>query len=232
MVSALNTVVTIFYFCFRMQLEKAYKLCNSCKRTIQLKLHKEKETLLGHKLLESRVQGQSLHKNKTENQKLKIFINKTAMIIARFLLVILALECYRNIMENKNLFSTIINLKEIFTGLIERITSIVKTKTLITFPFLEHYLSDMKVLYSDVLPKDLEIDYKHLHKVTFLIQKALGGLACLIQIIGHVWNVNSLKSSIAIDLLWTVFLIGTMSQQYVGIDPAILSLVKVNKTKL
>ncbi|XP_013194680.2 uncharacterized protein LOC106138168 [Amyelois transitella] len=209
---------------YRAQLEKAYKLCSPCKRVLQMKLHKEKETLLATKLLEKRSSEKSGQHKEIQNKILKSFINKTSTLIATVLILLITIELYKNIENHKKLPKSVTNVKQIVTGLFERIVSIVKMKMLMTFPVLENYLVDVNVLF-DKLPK-MNLTSEDISSFMLLTQKALGGFVCFIQIIGHVWNVNKQKYTIAIDLLWSVFVISAMSHG-VTIDPVIISVIKL-----
>lgn len=216
-----------------MQLEKAYKLCSPCKKVLQIKLHKEKETLLGSKLLETRTPEKICRKNNMQNNKLKSFINRTSKIVAGLLFILILLETNKKIMIQESLPTFIINAKEILSSLLERVYSIIKLKTLMTFPSLENYISDINtLLYFDIMPKPLNIRSKNLDHVNMLTQKALGGFICLIQIIGLVWNINKLIYTIFIDLLLSVFMIISITKNTMGVDPIIMSLVKVGNILL
>lgn len=213
-----------------MQLEKAYKLCGPCKKVIQVKLHKEKETLLGSKILETRTPEKNNRKQDIQSKKLQSFINKTSKFVAGLLFILILLECYKTIMNQKNLPAFIVNAKEIISSLLERVYSIIKLKTLMTFPSLENYISDVNnLLYSDVLPKQLNLSIIHTDIVNILPQKLLGGFICLLQIIGLIWNINKLIYTIFIDLLMSVFMIISIAQKAMAMDPFIMSLVKVSK---
>lgn len=212
------------FFSYRMQLEKAYKLCSPCKKVLQMKLHKEKETLLGRKLLENR-SPEKKNCQKYETNKFKSFINNTSKYVATVLLILVSVECYRNMKQN-NVSSTLINAKQILTDVCERIIAIIKIKMFMTFPSLENYLNDLNVLYLE-LPKYVSFRNDSLDHVNVLTQKALGGFVCLIQIIGHIWATNKLINTIIIDLLWTVFVLTTIVNKYVTIDTTIMSFIKV-----
>lgn len=215
-------------FCFRMQLEKAYKLCSPCKKVLQVKLHKEKETLLGSKLLETRTPEKKNRKQDIQSKKLQSFINKTSKFVAGLLFILILLECYKNIMKQKNLPTFILNAKEIISSLLKRVYSIIKMKTLMTFPSLENYISDVNNLFCfDVLPKELNLRNVYTDHANMLTQKLMGGFICLIQIIGLIWNINKLKYIIVIDLLMSVFMIISIANKTMAMDPIIMSLVKV-----
>ncbi|KAM3961263.1 uncharacterized protein ACR2FA_004602 [Aphomia sociella] len=214
---------------YRTQLEKAYKLCSPCKRVLQMKLYKEKETLLATKLLETRsLDKRHQHKEK-QNGILKSFINKTSMLIAGILLLIIALELYTNIIKDKKLLSSIRNIKQIVYGLLERIISIVKMKTLMTFPSLGNYHIELDnvLFYEDRLPKLINYISNDVDNFIMLTQKTLGGFVCLIQIIGHVWNVNKQMYTILTDLLWSVFVLTAVAHQSTAVDPVIMSMIKL-----
>ncbi|XP_022121976.2 uncharacterized protein LOC110997909 isoform X1 [Pieris rapae] len=183
---------------YKSQLEKAYKLCSPCKQVIQMKLHKEKESMLGSKLLQNRTPKKSKTRKEKRNDLLHHIINNVSKAVAGILIVLVTVEFYENIKVHDNIYSTINNVKVIIYNLIERVLSIVKMKTLMTFPQLEHYFYDFdNTLYVDFIT--LIAGHNR------VIQKALSGFVCAMQIIGHFWNINKLKYSIGIDLLWTVF---------------------------
>lgn len=191
-----------------------------------MKLHKEKETLLGAKLLEARTPDKKTQKTQKRNQKLKAFINTTSTLIAGVLMVLVTVEGYKNVLKHKHFSSSVTNMKDIIFGLIERITAIVKMKTILTFPSLEHYLYSINsVSLTEMLPKifignDIE-------NIITLTQEILGGFVCLIQIVGHIGSINDMKYTIIIDLLWSVFVITSIVHRPTDIDPVFISIVKV-----
>lgn len=230
MLTNVSIVWLMYYFCFRTQLEKAYKLCSPCKKVLQVKLHKEKETLLGRKLLETRTPEKKNRKQDIQSKKLQSFINRTSKYVAGLLFILILLECYKNIMKEKNLPAFILNANEIISSLLERVYSIIKLKALMTFPSLENYISDVNnLLYFKVLPKELNLRNVYTDHVNMLMQKGFGGFICLIQIIGLIWNVNKLKYTIFIDLLMSIFMIISIANKAMAMDPIIMSLVKVGK---
>ncbi|XP_047512173.1 uncharacterized protein LOC125054368 isoform X2 [Pieris napi] len=205
---------------YKSQLEKAYKLCNPCKKVIQMKLHKEKESMLGSKLLQNRTPLKSKTRKEKQNELLHHIINNISKAVAGILIVLVTVEFYENIKVHDSVYSTINNVKAIIHNLIERVLSIVKMKTLMTFPQLEHYFYDFdNTLYVDFIT----IIAGH-NKV---IQKALGGFVCTMQIIGHFWNINKLKYSIGIDLLWTVFVATFLYHNLTG-NLLIISSIKLS----
>ncbi|XP_039746976.1 uncharacterized protein LOC120624474 [Pararge aegeria] len=205
---------------YRMQLEKAYKLCSPCKKTLQKKLHKEKESLLGSRLLETRASDKRDQRIKKQSEIMKNIINTTSRLIAIILLVLVATECHENALKHKNLSHTIHYVKEIIWSLVERVFSIIKMKMLLTFPSLadQHIdIYNIDLFTSFIGPNDL-------------MQKALGGFVCFIQIIGHFWNINKAQYCIVIDLFWSVFVLTSLVQDYVTADPLIMSLLKLFST--
>ncbi|KAL0894221.1 hypothetical protein ABMA27_014234 [Loxostege sticticalis] len=211
---------------YKVQLEKAYKLCSPCKRVLQMKLHKEKETLLGAKLLESRTPDKSSKKTVKRSQMLKSIINNTSMLIAGVLVLIVSVECYKNVLKSNCLSSTIINSKDTVLELLERIIVILKMKVMLTFPTLENYLRNINSIPLTEMMPEIFIG-KEIETVFTMTQKMLGGFVCLIQIVGHVWNINKLKYTIIIDLLWSVFVIATIAHAPADIDPLLISLIKL-----
>ncbi|XP_047528036.1 transmembrane protein 201 [Vanessa atalanta] len=209
---------------YRTQLEKAYKLCSSCKKVLQMKLHKEKETLLGTKLLEKRMVEKSDIKRSKQNELIKNIINTTSRLIAGILVVLVAIECYENASKHRNLSNTVYNIKVIFYSFIERIISIVKMKTLLTFPSLEKQFTDINNAI------DIDIFTSFNSGLNDLTQKSLGSFVCFIQIIGHFWNINQTKYSIIIDLLWSIFVVTSIGHVYITTDPIIMSLIKLSST--
>lgn len=210
---------------YKAQLEKAYRLCSHCRKVLQMKLHKEKEQLLGSKLLENRSPDKRNQKKEKRNQILKMTINNISMLIAGVLIVLVSMECHKNILKHKTLPSTLNTIKNIIVGLLDRIVSIVKAKTLMTFPSLDNYfyyyneMPVMEMVPTFFINEDLD---GHLA----LIQKALGGFVCLIQIFGHIGNINKLKYTIVIDLLWSVFVLTSILDP-TFIDPIFISLIKL-----
>lgn len=191
-----------------------------------MKLHKEKETLLGSKLLETRSPEKRNNKLEKQNKLLKKFINNTSMLIAVILFILVSFELYTNLtLRYKNLLSTITNIKQIALGLLERIYSIVEMKTTMTFPSLETYFYDIYDV--KMMPKSFNLRHMKFDQINLTIQKALGSFVCFLQIIGLIWNVNSLKNTIIIDLQWLVFVTATLGQRYVALEPIYLSSIKV-----
>lgn len=215
----------ILYY-YRNQLDKAYKLCSPCKKVLQMKLHKEKETLLGSKLLEMRTPEKNKNRTEKRNKLIKTTINTTSRLIAAILIVLVAIECYENASKHKNLSSTVNNVKIIFYSLIDRIISIVKMKTLLTFPSLANQLIELNNSI------DIDIFTSFNSVLNDLTQKALGSFVCFIQIIGHFWNINKTKYSIFIDLLWSIFVVTSIGHVYLSTDPIIMSLIKVSKMSI
>ncbi|KAJ0180742.1 hypothetical protein K1T71_004146 [Dendrolimus kikuchii] len=215
---------------YRLQLEKAYKLCSPCKNVLQSKLHKEKENLLGRKLLESRSPDRKPNKQGKQNGKLKNIINNISMFIALILIVLVSFEFYKNIKKNVHLHNTLLNIKEIITGLLERVYSIVKMKITMTFPALENIYEINNVFYMSKMPnafKDIGRVFMNFEHKNIVAQKVLGGFVCLVQIIGNIYNVNSMRYTIAIDLLWSVFVITSVAHRSVTVDAVFISFIKM-----
>lgn len=142
------------------------------------------------------------------------------------LVLVVSIELYFSIRKHNSLPHTVTNAIQIISGLLERLMSIAKMKTLLTFPTLENYLIDLNILFNK-WPKSLNLTNEDIDNFIKLTQKALGGFVCFIQIIGHVWNVNKQKYTIATDLLWSVFVITSMVH-CTAVDPIIMSLIKVS----
>ncbi|KAL4719671.1 hypothetical protein ACJJTC_007608 [Scirpophaga incertulas] len=213
---------------YNVHLEKAYRLCSPCKKVLTMKLNKEKETLLGTKLLEKRTPDKIKQKIERENQRLKTIINSTSKIIAWLLVFLVSIEFYKNMTRYKHLSVTLNNLNDILFEIAGRIVSIIKMKILLTFPTLEEYiLYDWnKLIVMEKMWTVINIHEFDKHLST--TQKTLGGFVCLIQIIGHIWNVNKLKHTIIIDILWSVF-VTTFIVKY-PVDLPIISLIKLAST--
>ncbi|XP_075969931.1 uncharacterized protein LOC142972579 isoform X2 [Anticarsia gemmatalis] len=211
---------------YRLQLEKAYKLCSPCKKVLQTKLHKEKESLLGSKLIEKRTPDKRNVKRERRNEFLKKFINNTSMLIAVILFILVSFELYTNLtLRYKNLLSTITNIKQITLGLLERVYSIIEMKTTMTFPALENYFYD--IFDMKMMPKSFNFRQVKFDQVNLTTQKALGSFVCILQTIGLIWNVNSLKNTLILDLQWLVFVAASLGHQYVALEPLYLSLAKM-----
>ncbi|CAK1581528.1 unnamed protein product [Parnassius mnemosyne] len=212
---------------YRLQLEKAYKLCSPCKKVLQTKLHKEKETFLGSKLLETRTPEKKQQKQlEKQSQILRNLINGSSTLIAGILFVLVAFEFLSNIEKHKNLLNTVYNIRNILLGLFERIITIVKMKTFMTFPSLESNFYDMHNIENMDMFKNFNTGY--LNSVNDLTQKALGGFVCFIQIVGHVWNINKLNYSIVVDLLWSVFAATSIAHNSVTLEPILMTSVKLS----
>ncbi|XP_034840181.1 uncharacterized protein [Maniola hyperantus] len=204
---------------YRTLLEKAYSLCSPCKKVLQKKLHKEKEMLLVSKLLEKRALNRSDQKIQKQNELIKNIINSTSRLLAIIVLVLVIVEFHRNALKHKNLSNTIYNVEEIIWSLVERVFSIVKMKTFLTFPSLEYQHIDMNYIDIEIFTCFIGLDH--------LMQKALGSVVCFIQIIGHIWNINKAQYCILIELFWSVFVLTAIAQDYVTADPLIMSLIKL-----
>ncbi|CAG9585118.1 unnamed protein product [Danaus chrysippus] len=207
--------------CYRLKLEKAYKLCSPCKKVLQIKLHKEKETLLGSKLLEMRTPEKKLQKSARRNEFCKNVINNASKLIAGVLIVLVMIECYENALKHKSLSYTLNYIKEMLNNILQRIVSIVRMKTFLTFPSLEKHFTDID---------NIDIFTNFDSGLNDLTQKALGGFVCFIQIVGHFWNINKSNYSVVIDLLWSLFVITSIVNGRVDVDPLIMSLLKLSST--
>lgn len=209
-----------------MQLEKAYKLCTPCKKVLQTKLHKEKETFLGSKLLQTRTpEKKQQRQQEKQSQILRNLVNGSSTLIAGILILLVAFEYWHSIKKYKNLLNTMHNIQDIIFSLFDRIFTIIKMKTFMTFPNLEIIFYDMNNVDDIEMFKNLKTG--HLNHVNDLTQKALGGFVCFIQIVGHVWNINKLNYSIVIDLLWSVFAVISIAHKSVPLDPILMTSVKV-----
>ncbi|KAJ2952986.1 hypothetical protein O0L34_g7361 [Tuta absoluta] len=216
---------------YRMQLEKAYRLCSPCKKVLQMKLHKEKEVLLGTKLLETRTPDKNAQKQDLKNQKMSNFIHSMSIYLAGSILILVSVECYSNVLKNKELLSSLNSTKDILYGLLERIISIIKIKMLMTFPILEVYLIDINLIQlEDKWPKHLDLVnlYDRVRNYNILTQEALLGLAVLTQAFGYIWSKYRVKSAFATDLLWATFGITCIIQHSMEIYPTTMSLCKLS----
>ncbi|XP_073943572.1 uncharacterized protein [Choristoneura fumiferana] len=211
---------------YKMQLEKAYKLCSPCRKVLQKKLHKEKEVLLGSKVLETRSPEKKNLKHEKRSSLLKAFINKTSMFIAGVLVLLVCIECYVNTKKN-DLPVSIMNLKDILFDVLDRVLCIAKMKFVLTFPSLENYSINLNKYYEILEMKLNMTNLSSFEQTNDVTQKTLGAFVCLIQIIGHIWNVNELKYTILIDLLWSVFVMVSVANEYVAMEPFYIRLVKL-----
>ncbi|CAG4912689.1 unnamed protein product [Colias eurytheme] len=206
---------------YKAQLEKAYKLCSPCRKVLQTKLHKEKESLLGSKLLEARTPEKKNNKKEKQNEIVRNVINNISNVVAALLIVLVAIELYGNVKKHDSLYKTICNIKSILYNFLERIFSIVKMKTLLTFPYLEDYFFDThNILDINIISFNTGFND--------LTQKALGSFGCCLQIIGHMWNINKLNYSIFIDLLWTVFVTTSLTNYLVTKNMLLISVIKLS----
>lgn len=210
-----------------MQLEKAYKLCNPCKRVLQVKLHKEKETLLSTKLLDNRSPDKKQQKEKKQTKAFRDLINNTSMLIAAVLLIQISYEFYSKLMEYENLPKTVHNVIEIVKGLLDRLALIIRMKIFTTFPSVETYYNEINSEeYIDMLPKSFNFRLHTFDYVNMTTQELLGVIACLLQIMANIWNVNTLRYTIVIDLLWTVLVLSITGRMVVW-NPLITTIIKV-----
>lgn len=149
------------------------------------------------------------------------------MLITIILFLLVSYEFYTDLMKNKNLCKTVSNTKEIIKALVDRVCSIMKMYMFLTFPSLESYVPDIHIYTIEMLPKsfNFRLDLK-LDDANLTIQKALGGFVCLVQTVANIWNINSLKHTIIIDLLWSIFVI-SIGEYIVAINPVISSFIKV-----
>lgn len=186
-----------------------------------MKLHKEKESMLGSKLLQKRTPVKHNTRKEKRNELVRNIINNISKVVAGLLIVLVTIELYENIKFHENLYKTISNIKNILSNFIERVLSIVKMKTSMTFPYLENCFSIANHTF-DIDLIGLNIRYND------VTQKALGGFVCSMQIIGHMWNINKLNYSLVIDLLWTVFVTTSLYNQFMTGNVLLISSIKVS----
>lgn len=194
-----------------------------------MKLYKEKESLLGSKLLHSRTPEKKCHIKSKENEVLTNTISKITLTIVAVLIALVSIECCRKLISEYNLTKTLVNYKEIVYGLIERLVSIVKVKSSVTFPSLSNLHHVTSYLNIDIIPNYF-YDYfnlKSFDQMNEMLQEIFGGICCLIQILGHVLNVNRQKYAFINDILLTAFMTVCMAQYSVPTSPIVLCFVKV-----
>ncbi|KOB79252.1 Uncharacterized protein OBRU01_00120 [Operophtera brumata] len=199
---------------------------NEKKFDEEIETYREKSILLGTKLLESRTPEKKTTKNDTQATALQALINNTSMLITIILFLLISYEFYTDLMKNKNLSKTITNVEEIIKALVDRVYSIIKMYMFLTFPSMESYIPDVHINTIDMLPKTF--NFRHnlkLDDVNLTTQKALGGFVCLIQIVANIWNVNSVKHTIIIDLLWSIFVI-SIGEYIAVLNPVITRFIK------
>lgn len=199
---------------------------------LQTKLHKEKETLLGRKLLESRSPEKKSNKQEKQNRRLKKVINNVSLFIAVILVGLVSIELYKNVKKNVNLHNTLLNIIEIITGLLERVYTIVTMKISLTFPEIENIYKINNIFYINKVPhafKHIGHMFNRFEHKNIVAQKMLGGFVCLIQIIGNIYNVNSMRYTIVLDMLWSVFVILSIADhRSVTFDAVFISFIKVS----
>lgn len=192
---------------------------------MQVKLHKEKETLLGSKLLETRTTDKLDIKKEKQKEITRNIINNVSNKLGMIIFILVAIECYTNAMKHKalhkNLSNTIFNIKQILYNLVVRIISIVKMKTLLTFPSLENFMDINNIV-------DIDIFTSFNSGLNDLTQLVLGGFVCLIQTVGLFTNKSKSNYSMIIDTLWIIFEMTCIGQRYVKTDPLLMSLIKVS----
>lgn len=195
---------------------------------MQIKLHKEKALLLGTKLLELRTPDKKATKLEMQTSTLKTLINNASMLINFMLFFLVTYEFYTDLIKNKNLSKTLTNVTEIMNSLLDRVYSIMKMYIFLTFPSIKSYVSDIHIYTIDIMPKaNYSVDLNKLADTNLMIQKALGGIVCLIQIVANIWNVNSLKNTIVLDLLWSIFVI-SIGEYIVVLNSVISIFIKVS----
>ncbi|XP_014370834.2 uncharacterized protein LOC106720630 isoform X1 [Papilio machaon] len=203
---------------YKLQLEKAYKLCSPCKRVLQHKLNKEKETFLGSKLLETRTPEKKLEKKQqNNNQILSNLINGSSELLAVILFVLVAIDVIDNIKKHKSLLTTMHYIKNIIFTLFERVFNIIKMKAFMTFPILENSLYDMDQVESIDMLQYFKIE--SIYYFNDLTQKILSCFVCFIQIVGVILKTSKANYSMMIDLLWLVFTITSISHKSIKLDP-------------
>lgn len=216
---------------FSLLLEKNYKLCTPCKKVVQLKLYKEKELLLRSKLLQSRTSTERKKSNESQYKIIKSIINRTTFMISAILILLVAVELYEEVMKISNISITIRNCNKIISGLCQRIFSIVKAEAYNTFPELRnysYYLFDVDnidydfKLYDTYIKSNLLFD-----NANNAAQKTLGAIGCILQIIGHLLYVDTIKYVIVSDLLWSLFVMTFIMQYILNTDPIVMTVVKV-----
>lgn len=192
---------------------------------MQVKLHKEKETLLGSKLLETRTTDKLDIKKEKQKEITRNIINNVSNKLGMIIFILVAIECYTNAMKHKalhkNLSNTIFNIKQILYNLVIRIITIVKMKTLLTFPSLENFMDINNIV-------DIDIFTSFNSGLNDLTQLVLGGFVCLIQTVGLFTNKSKSNYSMIIDTLWIIFEMTCIGQRYVKTDPLLMSLIKVS----
>lgn len=150
------------------------------------------------------------------------------MLINFMLFFLVTYEFYTDLIKNKNLSKTLTNVTEIMNSLLDRVYSIMKMYIFLTFPSIKSYVSDIHIYTIDIMPKaNYSVDLNKLADTNLMIQKALGGIVCLIQIVANIWNVNSLKNTIVLDLLWSIFVI-SIGEYIVVLNSVISIFIKVS----
>lgn len=195
-----------------------------------MKLHKEKAILLGNKLIELRTPEKKTTQQNSQTTALITLINNISMLITIILTLLVSYELYTNLIKNKNLNKTITNYIEIIMSLLDRVYSIMKMYMFWTFPSMKSYVSDIHIYTIDMMPKTFNYinALEKFDDINLMTQKALGGIVCLIQIVANIWNINSLKNTIILDILWSIFII-SIGEYIVILNPFITSYIKVSK---
>lgn len=205
-------------------------MCSPCKRVLQYKLNKEKESFLGSKLLETRTPEKKLEKKQqNDNQILNNLINGSSELLAVILFVLVVIDVVNSIKKHKSLLTTMHYVKNIILTLFERIFNIIKMKTFITFPYLESSLSDMEQVESIDMLQYFPIE--QLYYFNDMTQKILSCFVCFIQIVGLILKTSKLNYSIMIDLLWLMFTITSISHKTMKLDPVYKSCFNVSEIK-
>lgn len=232
----MSNIISIIYFMyFRLQLEKAYKLCSPCRKVVQKKLNKEKETLLGAKLLQSRTPEKKCCYNVKQQKfkRLKNVIKYTSNFIGRIFLMLVLIEFVQVAMKSQIMQITVTTSSEIMFNILERVLSVLKAKTFMTFPVLENivnYIYDIISLDNfNVHIFNEPINYvksKAADNVNDNVQKIFGGVGCALQIIGHLLEIYSLKNAFLFDIMWTIIVL-CVTQSSLPIHGLLLCTIKV-----
>lgn len=213
---------------YRLQLEKAYKLCSSCKNMVKSKLHNEKANLLGSKLLQSRSPNKEQKKTeKGQTSNMTRHINLLLILIATILFGLSLRDVvlrYQSVLIPKT--SEYINLLYKF---IENIVLILKGKLFIAVPMLKDYEKILTSYKYDIDYKQFGLDFiLSLSKLVHLnlIHKLLSLLGYFTQNLCQFINVDIVKYSSIFDLLWCINVLANVVETS-NVDPSILLGLKV-----
>lgn len=205
-------------------LEKSYTLCKPCQRVLQKKMHREKEVLLGAKVVQSRMQDKKLCAKKHKFETLCNIMDYVSVNIERVLLLLIVTETVKALWSYEMTQNTISYSKEVLYTLLERMLSIAKIKILTTFPMLEDYSNTIYDMFNLSYDGGIYVNNEYVVVSNNMAQKCLAGAGCALQILGHLVEMHVLKYAVIFDVMWLLLCV---MQFNVPLNGLMINFVKV-----